>query len=111
MAKPPKKTVKIDLGFSIKLLDRYVAKEFLVSYFIAVAVVMALRIVLDLFVQFDEFVETKSGQAAPNVIQVIGYIVNYYWPKLFEYYRDCTGSCRPPENVGSIPGHFVFKFA
>jgi len=91
MAKTPQKTVRMDLGFSLKLLDRYVAREFLVNYLIAVTVVLSLRMVLDLFVQFDEFVETKAGQAAPNVLQVIGYIVGYYWPKMFEYFRDFSG--------------------
>ena len=91
MAKAPQKTIRVDLGFSLKLLDRYVAKEFLVNYLIAVTVVLSLRMVLDLFVQFDEFVETKSGQAPPNVLQVVGYIVGYYWPKMFEYFRDFSG--------------------
>ena len=91
MSESPQKTVKMDLGFSLKLLDRYVAKEFLVSYVIAVTVVLALRVVLDIFVQFDEFVEAKDGQGAPNIFQVIGYIVGYYWPKLFEYFRDFSG--------------------
>jgi lipopolysaccharide export system permease protein len=91
MEQSPPKIVRLDLGFSLKLLDRYVAREFLVSYLIAVTVVLSLRVVLDLFVQFDEFVETKSGQAPPNVLQVIGYIAGYYWPKLFEYFRDFSG--------------------
>lgn len=91
MTQASDKTVKLDLGYSPKLLDRYVAREFLVSYLIAVVVVLALRVVLDLFVQFDEFVEAKEGQTAPSAFQIVGFIFSYYWPKLFEYFRDFSG--------------------
>ena len=60
-----------------KILDRYVAREFLVSYLIVLAVVLSLRVILDLFVEFDEFVEARSGQSAPGALAVIGYIAGY----------------------------------
>jgi len=75
-----------------KILDRYVAREFLVSYVIALAVVLSLRVILDLFVEFDEFVEARSGQFAPGAITVIGYIASYYGPKIFEFFRDFSGT-------------------
>jgi lipopolysaccharide export system permease protein len=77
----------IDLRLNCRLLDRYVGREFLVSYGIAVLVVLTLRILLDLFVQFDEFIETQRGSMA-----VLGNIVDYYGPKVFEYFRDFSGT-------------------
>jgi len=74
---------KYNLGFAPKIIDRYVAKEFLISYLIVMMVVLSLRVLIDLFLQFDEFVETKATGQAPGVIEVAGFILNYYVPKLF----------------------------
>jgi len=82
---------KYNLGFAPKIIDRYVAKEFLISYLIVMMVVLSLRVLIDLFLQFDEFVETKATGQAPGVIEVAGFILNYYVPKLFEYFRDFSG--------------------
>ncbi len=86
------KTVRVDLGFSPKILDRYVAKEFLLSYVVAVASVLSLRIVMDLLILGDEFVEANAAGEAPGALTVIGYIFDYYWPKIFEYFRDFSGT-------------------
>jgi len=73
--------------FGIKILDRYVAREFLVGYAVSVLVVLALRVLMDLFLQFDEFMEAQGGAWA-----VFAVIVDYYGPKLFEYFRDFSGT-------------------
>ena len=75
----------------VRIIDRYVAREFLISYVIALFVVLGLRIILDLFVQFDEFVEAKGVEDSPGVFKVVGYILDYYGPKSFEYFRDFSG--------------------
>ena len=82
---------KYKLGFMPKILDRYVAKEFLISYMIAIMVVLSLRVLIDLFLQFDEFVETKATGQSPGIFEVAGFILDYYVPKLFEYFRDFSG--------------------
>ena len=39
----------------MRILDRYVGKNFLIGYFIAFCVLTGLRIIIDLFVNLDEF--------------------------------------------------------
>ena len=75
----------------LKLLDRYVMREYLVSYVISIVVVLSLRILLDLFVELDEFVESDPGEAAPGMMAVMGLILDYYGPKTLEYFRDFSG--------------------
>ena len=75
----------------VRIIDRYVAREFLISYLIALVVVLGLRIILDLFVEFDEFVEAKGDEGSPGAFKVVGYILDYYGPKSFEYFRDFSG--------------------
>jgi lipopolysaccharide export system permease protein len=78
---------RFELGLNCKLLDRYVGREFLISYAIAVLVVLTLRVLMDLFIQFDEFIETQRGAAG-----LIANIADYYGPKIFEYFRDFSGT-------------------
>jgi lipopolysaccharide export system permease protein len=82
---------KLDLGLTPGILDRYVASEFLFNYLIAIAVVLSLRVLIDLFIEFDEFVETKPG-GAPGTLQVVTNILGFYGPKLFEFFRDFSGA-------------------
>ncbi|MBN1845591.1 MAG: LptF/LptG family permease [Sedimentisphaerales bacterium] len=81
----------VSRSLGLQIMDRYVAREFLVSYVIALLVVLGLRIILDLFIEFDEFIEPKDGQAAPGAWQVIRYILDYYAPKTLEFFRDFSG--------------------
>ena len=75
-----------EISLAPKLLDRYVAKEFLFGYIVALAVVLSLRTMLDLVMEFDEFTEEKGG-----LLTVLAGIFDYYGPKLFEYFRDFSG--------------------
>ena len=68
----------------MKLLDRYVAREFLFSYAVALLVVLSLRLLIDLFMFFDEFVEDETTGA-------IARIASYYGPQLLLYFRDFSG--------------------
>ena len=83
------KTKRISLAFGI--IDRYVAREYMFSYLIAIGVLLGLRILVDVFIELDEFVESRDGQS-PTMLMVIGYLLDYYGPKIFEYFRDLSGT-------------------
>jgi len=71
----------------MKILDRYVAKNFLIGYAIALAVLIGLRILIDLFVKIDEFTEhIDLGTAA-----VIKNILTFYGLNCTLYFRDFAG--------------------
>jgi lipopolysaccharide export system permease protein len=66
----------------MKTLDKYVAKSFITGYFIAFMVLIGLCVVIDLFVNLDEFAEEKDlGVAAMNVVA-------YYGAQCSVYFRD-----------------------
>ena len=68
------------------LLDRYVLRSLLVNYTIALAIMMSLYMVLDLFFNIDEF--TESGEAATTIA---GSIFSYYWAHAFLYFAQLSG--------------------
>lgn len=71
----------------MRILDRYVAKNFLVGYVIAFAVLLGLRIIIDLFVKIDEFTEHMNlGTAA-----VLKNILTFYVLNCTLYFRDFAG--------------------
>lgn len=71
----------------MKILDRYVAKNFLIGYAIAFAVLVGLRIIIDLFVKIDEFTEHMDlGTAA-----VMKNILTFYGLNCTLYFRDFAG--------------------
>jgi lipopolysaccharide export system permease protein len=71
----------------MKILDRYVAKNFLIGYCIAFAVLIGLRIIIDFFVNLDDFAALRDLGAAA----VLSNIVNYYAIHTTEYFRDFAG--------------------
>lgn len=70
-----------------KILDRYVAKNFLWGYFIAFMVLMGMRIVIDLFVNLDEFAE----HADLGTADVLFNIFRFYGYQSAMYFRDFAG--------------------
>jgi lipopolysaccharide export LptBFGC system permease protein LptF len=71
----------------MKILDRYIAKNFLVGYAIAFCVLIGLRIIIDLFVKLDEFTEHIGlGTAA-----VIKNVLTFYGLNCTLYFRDFAG--------------------
>ncbi len=71
----------------MKILDRYIAKNFMIGYAISFCVLIGLRIIIDLFVQLDEFAKHADlGTGA-----VIRNIVTYYGFQTTLYFRDVTG--------------------
>ncbi|MEJ2704350.1 MAG: LptF/LptG family permease [Sedimentisphaerales bacterium] len=71
----------------MKILDRYVAKNFLIGYAIAFAVLIGLRILIDLFLKIDEFTE----HANLGTMVVIKNIVTFYGLNCTLYFRDFSG--------------------
>ncbi|MBN1796251.1 MAG: LptF/LptG family permease [Sedimentisphaerales bacterium] len=71
----------------MKLLDKYVARNFLTGYGIAFAVLMGLRILIDLFVNIDEFAE----HADLGALAVTYNILSYYTVQSTLYFRDFAG--------------------
>ncbi|MBN1765283.1 MAG: LptF/LptG family permease [Sedimentisphaerales bacterium] len=76
----------------MKILDRYVAQEYVFNYLIALLVVISLRVLIDVFIYFDEFLEETAAGETLGALDVIFKIIGYYGPKLFEYFRDFSGT-------------------
>ena len=71
----------------LKLLDKYIAKNFLIGYGIFFCVLMGLRIIIDLFVNIDEFTE-HSGL---GFFAVICNILSFYAVNSTVFFRDFAG--------------------
>jgi len=71
----------------MKILDRYVAKNFLIGYCIALCVLIGLRVIIDLFVNLDEFTEHADLETAA----VIKNILTFYLLNSTLYFRDFAG--------------------
>lgn len=70
----------------LSILDRYLLRSLIVNYVIAVAVMLSLYVVLDMFVNMDEF--TEAGYPA---LTVLSNIVDYYAANLLLYYSQLSG--------------------
>ncbi len=71
----------------MKILDKYVAKSFLIGYAISFCVLIGLRIIIDLFVNLDEFTEhVELGSLA-----VVRNILTFYGLNMMLYFRDFAG--------------------
>jgi len=71
----------------MKILDKYVAKSFMTGYAIAFCVLVGLRIIIDLFVNIDEFTE----HADLGTFAVFRNILSYYVLHTTLYFRDFAG--------------------
>lgn len=72
---------------AMKILDRYIAKNFLIGYVIAFFVLIGLRIIIELFVNLDEFTE----HADLGAFAVIKNILVFYGIRITLYFRDFAG--------------------
>jgi lipopolysaccharide export system permease protein len=77
----------------MRILDKYVAKSFLTGYVIALLVLVGLCVVVDLFVNVDEFAELAGDDAdvERGMGFVVGSILRYYGAQSMLYYRDLAG--------------------
>ncbi|MHC4133108.1 MAG: LptF/LptG family permease [Planctomycetota bacterium] len=71
----------------MKILDKYVIKNFLTGYLIAFCVLVGLRIILELFLNLDEFTENVDL----GVLTVIKNILSFYAMRATVYFRDFAG--------------------
>ncbi len=71
----------------MKILYRYIAKNFLIGYCIAFCVLIGLRIVVDLFINLDEFTE----HAELSTLDVIKNVLAFYGMRCTLYFRDFAG--------------------
>jgi len=71
----------------MKILDRYVVKNFLIGYFICFCILIGLRIIIDLFVNLDEFTEYSDL----STLAVIKNIFIYYGLNTTLFFRDFAG--------------------
>jgi lipopolysaccharide export system permease protein len=71
----------------MKILDRYVAINFLIGYVIAFGVLIGLRIIIDLFVKIDEFTEHLNL----GTVAVLKNILTFYTLNCTLYFRDFAG--------------------
>ena len=71
----------------MKILDRYIVKNFLIGYVIAFCVLIGLRMIIDLFVNLDEFTE----HADLNALAVMKNILVFYGVNITLYFREFAG--------------------
>ena len=72
----------------MKTLDKYVAKNFFTGYFISLMVLVGMRIVIDLFVNLDEFAEQHVKL---STMEVLWNICRFYGIRSCLYFRDFAG--------------------
>jgi len=71
----------------MKILDKYIVKNFLTGYAIAFGVLIGLRIIIELFVNVDEFTEAQNQTA----FVLLGRIILFYGTRITLYFRDFAG--------------------
>lgn len=71
---------------AVTVLDRYILRSLTLNYVIGLGVMMSLYVVLDLFVNMDEFTEHKL-----STVETIRNIISYYVPNLFLYFSQLSG--------------------
>jgi lipopolysaccharide export system permease protein len=71
----------------MKILDKYVIRSFLFGYLIAFSVLIGLRILIDLFVNLDEFAKNQNL----GVMGIAFNIARYYGMQSTLYFRDFAG--------------------
>ncbi len=71
----------------MKILDRYVIKQFLIGYMIAFCVLIGMIIAMDLFIHLDEFAENSESGAKAVMMNIL----TYYSARAAVWFRDMAG--------------------
>ncbi|MBL7107010.1 MAG: LptF/LptG family permease [Phycisphaerae bacterium] len=71
----------------MKILDKYIIKNFVIGYIIAFCVLIGLRVIIDLFINLDEFAEHSDL----GTLVVVKNILTYYGLNVLLYFRDFAG--------------------
>jgi len=80
----------------LKVLDRYIIKQFLINYVVLFAALMILIITLDLIVNIDEFAQVADrmppeATATEQFGAIAWAIVDFYGPQVFLFYVYAAG--------------------
>ncbi|RME38296.1 MAG: YjgP/YjgQ family permease [Planctomycetota bacterium] len=70
----------------LSVIDRYILRSLVFNYAVSLGTMLSLYVVLDLFVNMDEF--TEHGYPTWTVV---GHVIDYYWPNLFLYFSQLSG--------------------
>jgi lipopolysaccharide export system permease protein len=70
----------------MKIIDKYIIKAFLWNYFIAMFVMMGLYIIIDMYLNLDEFLKESEP-----VTVVVSNIASYYGHNMFLYFAQLAG--------------------
>jgi len=70
----------------LSILDRYILRSLLINYLIAIGTMISLYVVLDLFINMDEF--TEQGYPFMTVVKNV---ISYYAPNILLYYAQLSG--------------------
>jgi lipopolysaccharide export LptBFGC system permease protein LptF len=76
----------------MKILDRYVAKNFLFGYFIALFVMIGMFMTIDLFMHLDEFAELfELPEPALTAGEIVLSIIRFYMVRCALWYKEMAG--------------------
>jgi lipopolysaccharide export system permease protein len=79
----------------MKILDRYIAKNFLYGYFISLFIMIGMFLTVDLFMNLDEFAELLGAKDATGHVltlkDVALNVVRFYSARCALWYRDMAG--------------------
>src|SRR5262245_1942991 len=72
----------------IKTIDRYILASFFWNYVVAIGVMIGMYVLLDLFINLDEF---TGAAAATTTTRTIANIIDFYGHNLFLYFAQLAG--------------------
>ena len=79
----------------MKILDRYIAKNFLYGYFISLFVMIGMFLTIDLFMNLDEFAELLGVKDATGhemtMMDVMANVARFYSVRCALWYKDMAG--------------------
>ncbi len=78
----------------MKILDRYIGRLFLFNFIILLVVVMGLIVLIDLIINFDEFVQLtqkNEGSSLDRLWRTVGVLVDFYGPMMLLFYTYLAG--------------------
>jgi lipopolysaccharide export LptBFGC system permease protein LptF len=71
----------------VRILDRYVVRNFLATALLALVVLLSMRVVADLFVNIDDFTKTADKSA----LDIVADMWTYYSLHVLTYFRELGG--------------------
>ncbi|MHB1157283.1 MAG: LptF/LptG family permease [Phycisphaerales bacterium] len=78
----------------MKVLDRYILRQFIVNFILLFVVLSLLIATLDLIVNIDEFAQVADrvqGDTLAKTLTVIAAVLDFYGPQVFVYYIYAAG--------------------